>query len=477
MNSENINIVWVRNDLRIKDNPALFDAAKSGRIVAIYIWAPHEEDKAPGSASKVWLYYALRSFEKDLSKFGVQLLYSVGDSIDVLSLLIDKTKAKGLYWNHRYEPKIFKRDQEIKRKLSNDLQVHCFNGNYFLDPNHLRNKSDSPFKVFTPFWRECLSRIGKNNVVPVPEKLEGIKEKIHFNDFGDFSLLEKSNWEKKVAGNWDISENAADKILDSFIERDHNNYDVDRNIPAIDGTSTLSPYLHFGKISPNYILKKIKKTSQNSWRKSQFLTEIGWREFASHLLFHYPQTINEPLRHEFQHFPWQTNESAYGRWAKGLTGYPFVDAGMRQLWQTGWMHNRVRMVVSSFLVKHLLIDWRTGVEWFWDTLVDADLASNTFGWQWVAGCGADAAPYFRIFNPILQSKKFDTKGLYIKKWVKELSHIDDASVHLPEMGNDLFDASVRYPEPIVSHQSARINALEAYRSIKSGECGILAKSA
>ena len=233
------------------------------------------------------------------------------------------------------------------------------------------------------------------------------------------------------------------------------------------GTSSLSPYLKHGQISPNKILSLLRKLNPRSWKNSQFIAEIGWREFATHLLFHYPKTINNPLRDEFQNFPWQFNESDYDNWTKGLTGYPFVDAGMRQLWQTGWMHNRVRMVVASFLVKHLLIDWRRGAQWFWDTLFDADLASNTLGWQWVAGCGADAAPYFRIFNPTLQSKKFDPAGLYIKKWIKELSHIDDSSIHQPDSSEDMFNSSLRYPEPIVSHQASRINALTAYQSIKN----------
>ena len=466
MNSENINIVWIRNDLRIEDNPALFHASESGRVLPVFIWAPHEEDKIPGAASKVWLHYALKSFEKDLIKIGLKLTYGIGNSFDVLSQLVHKTKAKGLYWNHRFEPKVYKRDQSIKIKFSSLLNVNCFNGNYFTSPNNIRNKSDKPFKVFTPFWKECLSKIGENDVVPKLIKPLGVID-TNLNELDDLELLENSQWENKIADKWKISENSAEQVLNSYIQHAHVNYERNRNIPSLKGTSSLSPYLKHGQISPNKILNLIRKQNPRSWKNSQFIAEIGWREFAAHLLFHYPKTINNPLRDEFQNFPWQFNESDYDNWTKGLTGYPFVDAGMRQLWQTGWMHNRVRMVVASFLVKHLLIDWRRGAKWFWDTLFDADLASNTLGWQWVAGCGADAAPYFRIFNPTLQSKKFDPTGLYIKKWIKELSHIDDSSIHQPDSSEDMFNSSLRYPEPIVSHQAARINALTAYQSIKN----------
>ena len=466
MNSANINIVWIRNDLRIKDNPALFNASKSGRVLPVFIWAPHEEDKLPGAASKVWLYYALKSFEKDLEDIGLKLTYGIGDSLDMLSQLAKKTKATGLYWNHRYEPKVYERDQFIKSKFSSLLEVKCFNGNYFTSPNNIRNKSDRPFKVFTPFWKKCLSVIGDNDVVPTLRKPLGVIGDTKLNDLEELELLENSEWEKKIAGEWKISEQSANQILNNYIEKAHGNYENNRNIPSLKGTSSLSPYLKFGQVSPNRILALLRKRNPQSWKSSQFIAEIGWREFASHLLFHYPQTINNPLRDEFQNFPWQINAGAYKKWGKGLTGYPFVDAGMRQLWQTGWMHNRVRMVVASFLVKHLLIDWRKGAEWFWDTLFDADLASNTLGWQWVAGCGADAAPYFRVFNPILQSKKFDPNGLYIKKWIKELTHINDSAIHLPDSSQDLFNSVLSYPEPIVSHGESRIRALTAYQSIK-----------
>ena len=469
MNLVSPNIVWIRNDLRLNDNPALYHAAKQGSVIPVFIWAPHEEDKSPGAATKVWLNASLRSFQKDLYKLGVRLLFAKGNSLDVLKDLINRSNAEAVFWNERYEPKIHERDQQIKNELLSILDVQTYNGNYFLSPGTVKNSSGSPFKVFTPFWKNCLSKLDFNKITPKPKLLRSANDKLVYNSLEDLNLTGKAKWEEKIALSWNQSEADSHEILTSFLRKSHDDYNVNRNLPSLNGTSTLSPYLRFGQISPNYILHKLRASLPRTWKNSQFLAEIGWREFSCHLLFHYPELITEPLRKEFKNFPWLNNKKHLSCWTKGLTGYPFVDAGMRQLWQTGWMHNRVRMVVASFLVKDLLIDWRKGAEWFWDTLVDADLASNTLGWQWVAGCGADAAPYFRVFNPVLQSRKFDANGKYIKKWINQLSKLNSSEVHLPNQENELFDKTGDYPNPIVNHSEARINALAAYKTVRGSQ--------
>ena len=302
--------------------------------------------------------------------------------------------------------------------------------------------------------------------MPVPNKIISFKNKIKSIEISDLNLGQDKHWALKISKNWDFNYGFSRKKLISFIENNFNEYCDNRNFPGKDGTSKLSPYLHYGQISPNQIFYELSKSKNENWKESQYLAEIGWREFGYYLMFHFPKTINEPLRNEFKKFPWIENDFLFDSWKNGTTGYPLVDAGMRELWETGWMHNRVRMVVASFLVKHLLIDWKKGADWFWDTLVDADLASNTLGWQWSAGCGADAAPYFRIFNPTTQAEKFDGNGDYIRRWVPELKNMEAPKIFEPyKYKGDLFLKN-SYSDPIVDHAESRKKALLAYDIIK-----------
>ncbi len=460
-------IVWFRKDLRLEDNPAFFNAVKKGPVVPVFLWSPNEEDYSTGSASKVWLYYSLLSLKKQLKSYGLNLIIRKGDSLKNLLEITALISAKVVYSNKRYEPSSIKKDQEIASKLKDiGLEYKTFNGNLIIDPEVVLNKSNLPFKVFSPFWKKCLSVAEPSKPLPIPNKIISIEKKIKSLEIRDLNLREKDQWALKINNYWDFNYGFAQKKFNSFLENNFNDYCETRNFPSIDGTSKLSPYLHYGQISPNQIFYELSKSVHKNWKGSQFLAEIGWREFGYYLMFHFPNTINEPLRNEFNKFPWIKNDLLLESWKKGITGYPLVDAGMRELWETGWMHNRVRMVVASFLVKHLLIDWRKGADWFWDTLVDADLASNSLGWQWSAGCGADSAPYFRIFNPTTQAEKFDCDGNYIRRWIPELKDFKAPNIFQPhKYKNELF-FNTSYPDPIVDHSESRKRALLAYGEIK-----------
>ena len=460
-------IVWFRKDLRLEDNPAFFNAVKKGPVVPVFLWSPNEEDYSTGSASKVWLYYSLLSLKKQLESYGLNLIIRKGESLKNLLEITASISAKVVYSNKRYEPSSIKKDQEVASKLKDiGLEYKTFNGNLIIDPEVVLNKSNLPFKVFSPFWKKCLSVAEPSKPLPIPNKIISIEKKIKSLEIRDLNLREKEQWALKINNYWDFNNGFAQKKINSFLENNFNGYCETRNFPSIDGTSKLSPYLHYGQISPNQIFYELSKSGHENWKSSQFLAEIGWREFGYYLMFHFPNTINEPLRNEFNKFPWIKNDLLFESWKKGITGYPLVDAGMRELWETGWMHNRVRMVVASFLVKHLLIDWRKGADWFWDTLVDADLASNTLGWQWSAGCGADSAPYFRIFNPTTQAEKFDSDGNYIRRWIPELKDFKTPNIFQPyKYKNELF-FNTSYPDPIVDHSESRKRALLAYDEIR-----------
>lgn len=460
-------IVWFRKDLRLNDNPAFFYAAKKGPVIPVFIWSPSEEDLEPGGASKVWLYHSLISLEKQLEALGLDLIISKGNAFQSLLKIIKSTNAKAIYCNKRYEPLITKRDHEIEHSVNEiGLEFKSFDASLLIDPKKILNKNNQPFKVFSHFWKNCLSKINKRDPLPIPENVIPAKKKYQTLSISDLSLEEGQQWTFKILRYWDIDEVFSQNKLKSFVSNNFSQYSENRNIPSIDGTSKLSPYLHYGQTSPNQIFYELSKSGQENWKESQYLAEIGWREFGYYLMFHFPKTINEPLRQEFKNFPWEKNEVLFRAWKNGKTGYPLVDAGMRELWETGWMHNRVRMVVASFLVKHLLIDWKEGAKWFWDTLVDADLASNTLGWQWSAGCGADAAPYFRIFNPTTQLERFDNQGDYIRRWIPELKKLESPNIFQPYKYNDDLFFSNTYPKPVVEHDVARKKALLAYRSIK-----------
>ena len=472
-------VLWFRLDLRLSDNPALAAAIKRrAPIIPVFVWAPDEEGPwPPGGASKWWLHQSLNALGKGLLVLGSRLIVRAGASGEELTRLIAKTKAGAVFWNRRYEPAIRARDAALQEKFrAEGLAAESFNAALLHEPWSVKNTSGKPFQVFTPFWRHCLrltepeaSRKAPRRIHPCPHWPKSLR-------LEDLKLEPRSDWAGGLRSAWQPGEAGAAQALKAFLRDSFEEYDTTRNLPGIAGTSRLSPHLHFGEISPRQIWHAIKTKkhtrSRSHWRSSQYLIELGWREFSHHLLYHFPHTDQKPLRPEFEKFRWERNPEWLRAWQKGLTGYPIVDAGMRELWATGWMHNRVRMIVASFLVKDLRNAWQESTRWFWDTLVDADLAQNTLGWQWTTGCGADAAPYFRVFNPTSQSQKFDADGAYVRKWVPELAGLGNEWIHTPHEApaEVLADArvvlGVTYPAPIVSHRIAREVALEEFARIK-----------
>lgn len=477
--SSAITLLWLRNDLRIGDNPALTAALASGSVIPVYVHAPEEEETwRPGAASNWWLHHSLSSLNESLAKRGSQLVIRTGETLPTLRELIAETGATQVVWNRRYEPAIIARDTGVKTALENDgITVQSHNGALLNEPWKIQNKSGKPFQVFTPYWRHCVQN-DPGRPLPAPGKIPGPKSFPPGLAVADLGLLPEIPWDEGLARAWKVGEDAAKKALERFCRDAFANYGETRNLPDRIGTSRLSPHLHFGEISPRQVWAGLAKhggkegLAETEWRGSQFLAEIGWREFAHHLLYHFPHTTEKPLRPEFEQFAWRRDDEGLRAWQRGQTGYPLVDAGMRELWRTGWMHNRVRMVVASFLVKDLLIPWQEGARWFWDTLVDADLASNTLGWQWTAGCGADAAPFFRIFNPVNQGEKFDPLGDYVRLWVPELKRLPDKWIHQPWRAKpEILEAAgvllgETYPEPVVNHGTARDRAMDVYRRMK-----------
>ena len=467
-------IVWFRQDLRLSDNPAFTHAASQGPVIGLYVLdeTTPSAGRRHGGASKWWLHHSLGRLQKSLD--GLVLLR--GDPKDIVPEFARRTGASGIYWNRRYEPFAIACDTEIKARLMDaGFDAKSFNGSLLFEPWEIRTQSGGPFKVFSAFWRACL----RNSVaaaLPAPEfqsgNSQGIGERL-----SDLGLLPNNpNWAQGFEPVWEPGETGARKRADEFLSAGLSGYSALRDRPDRENVSRLSPHLHFGEISPRQLWAAAGHASlQNpGLRKDadKFLSEIGWREFSYHLLYHFPDLPVENLNPAFNAFPWVSNADHLEAWQKGQTGYPLVDAGMRELWATGYMHNRVRMVAASFLVKHLRIDWRQGEEWFWDTLVDADLANNTASWQWVAGSGADAAPYFRIFNPTLQGQKFDPDGNYVRRWCPELASLPAKFIHEPsDAPADILSAAGvvpgrDYPLPIVEHRRARDAALEGYKAVK-----------
>jgi len=476
-------IVWLRQDLRLRDNPALSAARqRGGPVLPVYIWDEAGEGAwRPGAATRWWLHHSLQRLDVSLRAVGSRLVLAAGPADEILSTLLKKTGATAVYWNRRYEPAAIDRDIALQAMLTAaGVEVKIFNASLLFEPTAVRNKSGRPFQVFTPFWRHCQTLAVDAPVGWPAGKLPGPARWPESVELADLNLLPRLNWTDGLAATWQPGEAAALLRLKQFTRHTLDRYADERNRPDIAGTSALSPHLHFGEISPRQIWAAVRELSRAGGvfpasRGGQvFLTEVGWREFAYHLLYHFPRTPDRPLRAEFSAFPWRKSAAQLRKWQQGLTGYPIVDAGMRQLWRTGWMHNRVRMIVASFLVKHLRISWREGAAWFWDTLVDADLASNTLGWQWTAGCGADAAPYFRIFNPVLQGEKFDATGAYVRRWVPELGRLSAEYIHKPwaAPATVLAAAGVtlgrEYPQPMVVHGEARVAALTAWQEMRAG---------
>lgn len=459
-------VVWFRNDLRLADHPALWTAAAAGAVVPVYIWSPEEEGGwAPGGASRWWLHQSLRGLAGALEAAGSRLTLRCGRTADVLAAVARETGARRVVWNRRYEPAAAAVEREVERRLrGGGIDAASYPGNVLFEPGSILNGSGRPFQVFTAFWKACQAAPPPAKPLPAPERIpapERWPESVALERLG---LEPKIDWAGGLREAWKPGETGARRRWREFRGSGLPAYAGERDRPDHSGTSRLSPHLHFGEIGARQI-----------WHEAppgEFLRQVAWREFSYHLLHHFPRTAREPLRPEFARFPWRVDGKALKAWTRGRTGYPLVDAGMRELWHTGWMHNRVRMLAASFLVKHLLIPWQEGAAWFWDTLVDADLPNNTMGWQWTAGCGADAAPYFRIFNPVLQGEKFDPEGAYVRRWVPELAGVPDQWVHRPWEAPPLALAAAgatlggTYPHPIVEHEAARKRALEALASIR-----------
>ncbi len=472
-------IVWFRQDLRIKDHPPLQAAMQSGKtVIPLYIWDEETPGlRSLGGAHRWWLHHSLEALDISLQKIGSCLILKRGKVEDILKDLIRETDASSLYWSRCYEPCAIARDQHLKQLFrEKDVDVKSFNSTLLFEPWTIQNQARQPYKVFSQFWKTCLKNMdalpalsGKLNSLKVPlkwpstETLQSLK-----------LLPTQPNWAIGFSEYWTPGEEGAVTKLRDFIDGIIDVYKHDRNYPAVDATSRLSPHLHFGEISPLQILRALQSSFPTGFYEGPdcFLKELGWREFSHHLLYHFPSLPSENFKSEFNHFEWDNNPEYIKKWQKGLTGYPIVDAGMRQLWQTGWMHNRVRMIVASFLTKDLFASWQIGEEWFWDTLVDANQANNASNWQWVAGCGADAAPFFRIFNPVLQGEKFDADGEYIKLWVPELEKLPSSFIHKPWKAPALIlqaagiELGKTYPYPLVQHEQVRVQALERYQNVK-----------
>lgn len=462
-------IIWFRNDLRLSDNAALIKACQHENVVPLYIFDENAARRL-GAAKRLWLHHALDNLILNLRSVGAELILRIGDESSVMEDVISETNADAVYWNRRYEPQAIETDTELKRSLKDkNIQVESFKGHLLHEPTQLTTKAGTPFRVFTPFWKTLDATIEVETPYPAPESVASNTGELTSVALAELDLLPtKPDWSGSILERFTPGETAAHNILTDYLDDDVANYKDHRDFPALDATSKLSPYLTFGEISP----RQIWFASENVSGAQPFRRQLAWRDFSYHLLFHNPGLDENNFNNAFDEFQWDKNDELLSIWKKGKTGYPIVDAGMRELWQTGYMHNRVRMIVASFLTKHLLIDWREGEKWFWDTLVDADPANNTAGWQWVAGSGADASPYYRIFNPIIQGKKFDTDGEYVKKYVPELKNLDAKYIHAPwetpehvlksislELGRD-------YPKPIVEHGFARNRALEAYGQMK-----------
>ncbi|PTM95268.1 cryptochrome/photolyase family protein [Mycoplana dimorpha] len=471
-------IVWFRRDLRLSDNHALAAAVSSGRpVIALFILESGNDGALPyGAAQAWWLHHSLAALAKRIEHLGGRLVLRRGPAAEALPAIIGETGAAAVHWNRRHDPDGIRIDSALKATFRVDgIEVHSFAGQLLHDPSRLKTATGGSYKVYTPFWRALSADGGPDTPIDAPSHIQSPSSPPSSDRLEDWRLLPKNpDWASRFATVWTPGEEAAQERLRTFVELRRDGYGHDRDFPALDGTSRLSPHLAFGEISP-------AQAWQAAWLGTgtdggdgpvAFRKELAWRDFSYHLLFHYPTLASQGLDRRFDAFEWRQDEAGFRAWTRGHTGYPLVDAGMRQLWVEGYMHNRVRMTAASFLIKHLLIDWRRGEAWFRDTLLDADPASNAASWQWVAGCGADAAPFFRIFNPVLQGEKFDSDGAYVRKYVPELARLPARYIHRPfeapkailrEAGVSLGQT---YPEPIVEHRAARDRALAAFAAIK-----------
>ncbi len=472
-------IIWLRRDLRLADNPALASAlADAERLVPLYIHAPREEAPwQPGAASRWWLHHSLTALDRSLRSLGTRLVVArADDSLSTLRRVIAASGATRVCWNRCYEPAAVVRDRAITRALREDgVQCESRNGTLLFEPWDLATDDGTPYRVFSAFWRRASKALSAHPVEHPPARLPPLPAGLDHHDIADLELLPSIRWDTGLAQSWTPCEAGAQQRAQAFLEGAITDYEARRDPPAVGGTSRLSPHLHFGEIGPRQILHQIadRGLALSESPAEPFVRELGWREFAYHLLYHFPHTPDDPLDERFAAFPWRSDDGKrLDAWQRGRTGVPLVDAGLRELWETGWMHNRVRMVVASYLTKNLRLPWQSGARWFWDTLVDADLANNTLGWQWTAGCGADAAPYFRVFNPVRQAERFDADGAYIRRWCPELArlptrYLSQAWTAPKEV---LAEAKIQlgrdYPQPLVDLAESRRDALAAWEKIK-----------
>ena len=466
-------IFWIREDFRIENNPALsFATQNHDNVIALYIYNNNDFDNKR-EAQKWWVFKSLETLKKELSDYKINLEIVKGDELEIFSKFNKKDKLS-VYWNKIYEPDVIAKGKKIRDLfIKNEINYKYFKGNILNEFQEITKNDGTPFKVFTPFWRNAeqvyLNKpLSKNYIVKKKtKKISYFKKCIEPID-----ILPKKNWYKKFDKYWKVSENDSKKILKNLIENKIKDYGTSRDIPSIEGTSKLSPYIKHGQIHVDSIWKKCSEIKSKGIGYRKYINELGWREFSHSLINYFPEFLKGNFRKEFDKFPWAKNEKFLKAWKRGMTGYPIVDAGMRELYETGWMHNRIRMVVGSFLVKHLRINWTEGEKHFRNCLLDFNKANNVAQWQWVAGCGADAAPYFRIFNPILQGEKFDKEGIYVKKWVPELKNVPNKFIHKPWEMELKYQEAIKtiigkdYPGPIVVHEKARAAALEAFQSLK-----------
>jgi len=476
-------IVWFRQDLRRADNPALRAAVETKRpLLLIYVL----DDETPGrwkvgAAQRWWLHKSLSALSADTAKRGARLLLRRGRSDQIIEQLAAETKAAEVFWNRCYEPFAVQRDKALKESLTQrGVKVESFNAALLNEPWTVKTKTGAPFKVFTPYWRACLGQGGWRAPLSAPRKLHGYAGKLASEALDDWRLLPTNpNWAAGFEPEWTPGEAGALAALERFLADRLHTYAEARNALGVNATSRLSPHLHWGEISPVQIHAAVEAAVERDGKlrggADKFISELGWREFSYNLLFHWPALPEANWRDQFNAFPWRSDKAALAAWRRGRTGYPVVDAAMRELWITGYMHNRARMIAASFLTKHLMLDWREGEAWFWDTLLDADLANNAASWQWVAGSGADAAPYFRVFSPVAQGERFDADGSYVRRWVPELEGLPNDVLHRPWEAERIslraagVDLGRSYPHPIVEHGFARERALATFKSLSSND--------
>ncbi len=474
-----IALLWFRSDLRLQDNDALAWAIREGyAIVPYFHYSAQDAAWALGGASRWWLHHALADLQDQITAQGGQLLLGAPQETTehALCRVVEEVGAQAVLWNRSYEPAQIQRDSRLKAHLQSEgYLAKSFNSAILAEPSRVLNKSGKPYRVFTPFWKSLAPQTVDATTVEIREARWHLPPRPSAAPrvcLQDYALLPTIPWDTGFATAWDVSRAGAMARLEGFHPHAARRYGALRDRPDLDSTSRLSPYLHFGQIGPRELVQHLR-VGQEDTIESGVVRQLYWREFAHHLLYHFPHTTTQPLYEKYATFPWEENATYLRAWQRGETGFPIVDAGMRQLWATGWMHNRVRMIVGSFLVKHLLQPWQAGADWFWDTLVDASLPNNSLGWQWVAGCGADGAPYFRVFNPITQGQKFDETGDYVRRWCPELARVPLPYLHFPfdapplELRAAGVTLGREYPAPITTHADGRARALAALDRFKS----------